>query len=61
MMIDVDALTSDCLYALVVWNITYCCSLSFLQNDFNFEKRDWMKVGPDELPAGSKLVGNNSF
>lgn len=27
-----------------------------LQNDFNFERRDWMDVSPDELPEGSQLV-----
>ncbi|XP_076959692.1 protein ENHANCED DOWNY MILDEW 2-like [Bidens hawaiensis] len=26
------------------------------KNDFNFEKRDWMKVSPRELPSGSQLV-----
>ncbi|XP_076922126.1 protein ENHANCED DOWNY MILDEW 2-like [Bidens hawaiensis] len=26
------------------------------KNDFNFEKRDWMKVTPRELPSGSQLV-----
>ncbi|KAE8668714.1 hypothetical protein F3Y22_tig00112285pilonHSYRG00014 [Hibiscus syriacus] len=25
-------------------------------NDFNFEKRDWMSVNPDELPNGSRLI-----
>ncbi|GFZ07389.1 similar to ENHANCED DOWNY MILDEW 2 [Actinidia rufa] len=25
-------------------------------NDFNFEKRDWMRVHPKELPAGSQLI-----
>ncbi|XP_073099041.1 protein ENHANCED DOWNY MILDEW 2 isoform X9 [Elaeis guineensis] len=25
-------------------------------NDFNFEKRDWFTVQPNELPAGSKLI-----
>lgn len=28
----------------------------FGQNNFNFEKRDWMTVKTDELPTGSKLV-----
>lgn len=28
-----------------------------LQNDFNFEMRDWMTVQTKELPTGSKLVG----
>lgn len=27
-----------------------------LQNDFNFEKRDWMRVESAELAEGSKLV-----
>lgn len=27
-----------------------------LQNDFSFEKRDWMSVNPEELPNGSQLV-----
>ncbi|KAJ0720034.1 hypothetical protein HanOQP8_Chr08g0295981 [Helianthus annuus] len=26
------------------------------KNDFNFEKRDWMKVSPKELPNGSRLI-----
>ncbi|XP_009396089.2 protein ENHANCED DOWNY MILDEW 2 [Musa acuminata AAA Group] len=26
------------------------------KNDFNFERRDWMKVNPKELPTGSKLI-----
>ncbi|XP_057466283.1 LOW QUALITY PROTEIN: protein ENHANCED DOWNY MILDEW 2-like [Actinidia eriantha] len=26
------------------------------KNDFNFEKRDWMRVHPKELPAGSQLI-----
>ncbi|PIA27620.1 hypothetical protein AQUCO_07600056v1 [Aquilegia coerulea] len=26
------------------------------KNDFSFEKRDWMTVGPQELPNGSKLI-----
>ncbi|KAJ6824964.1 protein ENHANCED DOWNY MILDEW 2-like isoform X2 [Iris pallida] len=26
------------------------------KNDFNFERRDWMKVQPDELPTGSQLI-----
>ncbi|KAK4437532.1 protein ENHANCED DOWNY MILDEW 2 [Sesamum alatum] len=26
------------------------------KNDFNFEKRNWMSVCPDELPEGSKLI-----
>ncbi|KAH6784991.1 hypothetical protein C2S51_000419 [Perilla frutescens var. frutescens] len=26
------------------------------KNDFNFEKRDWMTVAPEELPDGSKLI-----
>ncbi|OAY68730.1 Protein ENHANCED DOWNY MILDEW 2 [Ananas comosus] len=26
------------------------------KNDFNFEKRDWMKVHPKELPMGSQLI-----
>ncbi|KAD1787787.1 hypothetical protein E3N88_42291 [Mikania micrantha] len=26
------------------------------KNDFNFEKRDWMKVSPKELPSGSRLI-----
>ncbi|EXB81085.1 PHD finger-containing protein [Morus notabilis] len=26
------------------------------KSDFNFEKRDWMTVQPDELPNGSKLI-----
>ncbi|KAI3717921.1 hypothetical protein L1987_69846 [Smallanthus sonchifolius] len=26
------------------------------KNDFNFEKRDWMKVSPKELPSGSGLI-----
>ncbi|KAK1435604.1 hypothetical protein QVD17_01370 [Tagetes erecta] len=26
------------------------------KNDFNFEKRDWMKVCPKELPSGSRLI-----
>uniref|UniRef100_A0ACD6AIB6 Uncharacterized protein n=1 Tax=Avena sativa TaxID=4498 RepID=A0ACD6AIB6_AVESA len=26
------------------------------KNDFNFERRDWMSVQPDELPAGSRLI-----
>ncbi|XP_017227306.1 protein ENHANCED DOWNY MILDEW 2 isoform X3 [Daucus carota subsp. sativus] len=26
------------------------------KNDFNFEKRDWMTVDPNELPSGSKLI-----
>jgi hypothetical protein len=26
------------------------------KNDFNFEKRDWMMVTPDELPNGSQLI-----
>ncbi|KAI3843987.1 hypothetical protein MKX03_000352 [Papaver bracteatum] len=26
------------------------------KNDFNFERRDWMTVRRDELPAGSKLI-----
>ncbi|MCL7049608.1 hypothetical protein MKW94_013294, partial [Papaver nudicaule] len=26
------------------------------KNDFNFERRDWMTVRPDELPTGSKLI-----
>ncbi|XP_008782914.1 protein ENHANCED DOWNY MILDEW 2-like isoform X2 [Phoenix dactylifera] len=26
------------------------------KNDFNFEKRDWMKVQPKELPTGSQLI-----
>ncbi|KAG8386064.1 hypothetical protein BUALT_Bualt03G0110100 [Buddleja alternifolia] len=26
------------------------------KNDFNFEKRDWMKVRRDELPEGSRLI-----
>ncbi|XP_019079245.1 protein ENHANCED DOWNY MILDEW 2 isoform X5 [Vitis vinifera] len=29
---------------------------SFLQNDFSFEKRDWMSIHLDELPAGSQLI-----
>lgn len=27
-----------------------------LQNDFNFEMRDWMTVQRKELPSGSRLV-----
>ncbi|XP_031286415.1 protein ENHANCED DOWNY MILDEW 2-like isoform X1 [Pistacia vera] len=26
------------------------------KNDFNFEKRDWMTVGPEELAPGSQLI-----
>ncbi|KAI7744635.1 hypothetical protein M8C21_001244, partial [Ambrosia artemisiifolia] len=26
------------------------------KNDFNFEKKDWMKVSPKELPNGSRLI-----
>ncbi|KAJ4950838.1 hypothetical protein NE237_027670 [Protea cynaroides] len=26
------------------------------KNDFNFEKKDWMKVWPKELPTGSQLI-----
>ncbi|KAM0881587.1 hypothetical protein ACQ4PT_032863 [Festuca glaucescens] len=26
------------------------------KNDFNFERRDWMTVQPDELPTGSRLI-----
>jgi len=26
------------------------------KNNFNFEKRDWMTVSPNELPTGSKLI-----
>ncbi|KAK2405930.1 protein ENHANCED DOWNY MILDEW [Trifolium repens] len=26
------------------------------KNDFNFEKRDWMSVQPEELPNGSQLI-----
>ncbi|KAE9584135.1 putative histone-lysine N-methyltransferase chromatin regulator PHD family [Lupinus albus] len=26
------------------------------KNDFNFEKRDWMTVRPNELPTGSQLI-----
>ncbi|XP_047048314.1 protein ENHANCED DOWNY MILDEW 2-like [Lolium rigidum] len=26
------------------------------KNNFNFERRDWMTVQPDELPAGSRLI-----
>ncbi|XP_050874338.1 protein ENHANCED DOWNY MILDEW 2 isoform X1 [Lathyrus oleraceus] len=26
------------------------------KNDFNFEKRDWMSVKPEELPDGSQLI-----
>ncbi|KAJ3677614.1 hypothetical protein LUZ60_003338 [Juncus effusus] len=26
------------------------------KNDFNFERRDWMTVQPDELPDGSRLI-----
>ena len=41
------------------------CSLtlrdSFLQNDFSFEKRDWMSIHLDELPEGSQLVRDDRF
>ncbi|KAL8462413.1 hypothetical protein ACS0TY_033441 [Phlomoides rotata] len=38
-----------------------CCSFKNYdivqaKDDFNFERRDWMGVKPDELPDGSKLV-----
>ena len=32
-----------------------------MQNDFNFEKRDWMTVKQNELPTGSQLVRNKSL
>lgn len=32
-----------------------------MQNDFNFEKRDWMSVKQKELPTGSQLVRNKSL
>lgn len=38
---------------LSFWGGWYSC---LWQNDFNFEKRDWMTVRPKELPRGSQLV-----
>lgn len=32
-----------------------------MQNDFSFEKRDWMKVEPEELPNGSQLVSGQNL
>ncbi|KAL2938737.1 Protein ENHANCED DOWNY MILDEW 2 [Bienertia sinuspersici] len=29
---------------------------NLLQNDFNFEQRDWFGVNPTELPEGSRLI-----
>jgi hypothetical protein len=29
-----------------------------LQNDFNFTKRDWFKVKPEELVDGNRLVSS---
>lgn len=31
---------------------------AFLQNDFNFEKKDWMTVKKIDFPSGSELVRN---
>lgn len=41
---------------LVIFDCWMAVSCLFLQNDFNFEKRDWMTVQPKELPKGSQLV-----
>ncbi len=45
-----------CVHVLI---LLLACVLNLWQNDFNFEKRDWMTVNPKELPTGSKLVRND--
>jgi hypothetical protein len=35
--------------------------MNLWQNDFNFEKRDWMTVQPKELQMGSQLVRNDGL
>lgn len=37
------------------------CIMNLWQNDFNFEKRDWMTVQPKELLMGSQLVRNDGL
>lgn len=55
-------MVSHCLVLLRLcfWSLTgilFCMLIAVsLQDDFNFEKRDWMTVRPGELPTGSKLV-----
>lgn len=39
----------------------FCCIMNLWQNDFNFEKRDWMTVQPKELLTGSQLVRNDGL
>lgn len=43
----------SCYFSLLVYqdDVLLC-----LQNDFNFEMRDWTTVQPEELPTGSQLV-----
>ena len=45
-----------CVHVLI---LLLACVLNLCQNDFNFEKRDWFTVKPNELPTGSKLVRND--
>lgn len=43
----------SCYFSLSIYqDVVLIC----LQNDFNFEMRDWMTVQRKELPLGSQLV-----
>lgn len=41
---------------IIIFFCLFMLNLFCLQNDFNFEMRDWMTVQTKELPAGSQLV-----
>lgn len=41
---------------MVILLFLFTCLPQHLQNDFNFEMRDWMSVQRKELPEGSQLV-----
>ncbi|KAL6859016.1 hypothetical protein ACP4OV_018018 [Aristida adscensionis] len=47
-------------YDLIQPKVVYCwthnADMAYHGNDFNFEKRDWMSVQPDELPTGCRLI-----
>ncbi|CAB4278102.1 unnamed protein product [Prunus armeniaca] len=38
------------------WETDHFMWIFIWQNDFNFEKRDWMTVQPEELRTGSRLI-----
>lgn len=54
-LIDFTAFCYLINYKMKLW------ALSFWQNSFNFEQRDWFTVKKEELQPGSKLVRKGLF